>query len=102
MKRELLPQIFITLLGAALILWGAGKIALGIIGEPEKVAALLSHCYPDQPELRNAFSRKAGRIRTSRTARLWGQRRIKMISTESIMAINKSEIQEASKALKFF
>lgn len=35
MKRKLLPRIFITLLGAALILWAAGKIALGIIGEPE-------------------------------------------------------------------
>jgi hypothetical protein len=41
MKRKLLPRIFITLLGAALILWGAGKIALGIIGEPEK--AVITH-----------------------------------------------------------
>jgi hypothetical protein len=35
MKRKLLPRILITLLGKALILWGAGRIALGIIGEPE-------------------------------------------------------------------
>ena len=41
MKRKLLPRIFITLLGAALILWGAGKIALGIIGEPE--TATITH-----------------------------------------------------------
>ncbi len=41
MKRKLLPRIFIILLGAMLILWGAGKIALGIIGEPEK--AVITH-----------------------------------------------------------
>lgn len=41
MKSKLLPRIFITLLGAALILWGAGKIALGIIGKPEK--AVITH-----------------------------------------------------------
>lgn len=41
MKRKLLPRILITLLGTALILWGAGKIALGIIGEPE--TATITH-----------------------------------------------------------
>ena len=41
MKRKLLPRIFITLLGTALILWGAGRIALGIIGEPE--TAIITH-----------------------------------------------------------
>lgn len=41
MKGKRLPRIFITLLGAALILWGAGKIALGIIGEPE--TAVITH-----------------------------------------------------------
>lgn len=41
MKRKLLPRIFITLLGTAFILWGAGRIALGIIGEPEK--AVITH-----------------------------------------------------------
>ncbi len=41
MKRKLLPRILITLLGKALILWGAGRIALGIIGEPEK--AVINH-----------------------------------------------------------
>jgi hypothetical protein len=41
MKRKLLPRIFITLLGTALILWGSGKIALCIIGEPE--TAVVTH-----------------------------------------------------------
>ena len=41
MKRKLLPRIFITLLGMALLLWGAGRIALGIIGEPE--TAVVTH-----------------------------------------------------------
>ncbi len=41
MKRKLLPRILIALLGTALILWGAGKIALGIIGEPE--TATITH-----------------------------------------------------------
>jgi hypothetical protein len=41
MKRKLLPRIFIILFGAALILWGAGRIALGIIGEPE--TAIITH-----------------------------------------------------------
>jgi hypothetical protein len=41
MKKKLLSRIFITLLGTALILWGAGKIALGIIGEPE--TAVITH-----------------------------------------------------------
>ncbi|MEA5003548.1 MAG: hypothetical protein VB081_08625 [Christensenella sp.] len=49
MKRKLLPRIFITLLGAALILWGAGKIALGIIGEPEK--AVITHIRREGGEL---------------------------------------------------
>jgi hypothetical protein len=41
MKRKLLPRILIALLGTALILWGAGRIALGIIGEPE--TAIITH-----------------------------------------------------------
>lgn len=41
MKRKLLPRIFIALLGTTLILWGAGKIALGVIGEPE--TATITH-----------------------------------------------------------
>ena len=41
MKRKLLPRIFIILLGAALILWVAGRIALGIIGDPE--TAVITH-----------------------------------------------------------
>ncbi len=41
MKRKRLPRIFIALLGAALILWGTGKIALGIIGAPE--TAVVTH-----------------------------------------------------------
>ena len=41
MKRKLLPRIFITLLGMALLLWGVGRIALGIIGEPE--TAIITH-----------------------------------------------------------
>ena len=49
MKRKLLPRIFITLLGAALILWGAGKIALGIISEPEK--AVITHIRREGGEL---------------------------------------------------
>lgn len=33
MKRRLFRRIFITLLGAALILWAAGSLALGLFGE---------------------------------------------------------------------
>lgn len=33
MKTKLLPRIFITLLGAALILWAVGGLALGLFGE---------------------------------------------------------------------
>ena len=33
MNGKLLPRIFITLLGAALILWAAGSLALGLFGE---------------------------------------------------------------------
>ncbi len=39
--KKLLPRILITLLGTALILWGAGKIALCIVGEPE--TAVVTH-----------------------------------------------------------
>lgn len=41
MKRKLLPRILITLLGVALILWGAGRITLGLIGEPD--TAVITH-----------------------------------------------------------
>lgn len=34
MKRKLLPRIFITLLGVALILWAAVSLALALFGEP--------------------------------------------------------------------
>lgn len=41
MKRKLLPGIFITLLGAALILWAAGSLALGFFGE--RATAVVTH-----------------------------------------------------------
>lgn len=41
MKRKLFPRILITLLGMTLILWGTGKIALAIIGEPS--TAVVTH-----------------------------------------------------------
>lgn len=33
MKREFLPRVFITLMGAAFILWAAGSFALDVFGE---------------------------------------------------------------------
>ena len=41
MKRKLLPRIFITLLGIALILWAAEDLALGLFGE--RTTAVVSH-----------------------------------------------------------
>lgn len=41
MKRKLLPRIFITLLGIALILWAAEDLALGLFGE--RATAVVSH-----------------------------------------------------------
>lgn len=41
MKRTLLPRILITLLGAALILWSVGEIALGHFGV--RASAAVTH-----------------------------------------------------------
>ncbi len=41
MKRKRLPRILMTLLGAALILWSAGNLALGLFGE--RASATVTH-----------------------------------------------------------
>ena len=41
MKRKLLPRILISLLGAALILWGVTNMALGAVGE--ETTAVVTH-----------------------------------------------------------
>jgi hypothetical protein len=41
MKRKLLPRILITLLGAVLMLWAAGDLALGLFGE--RASAVVTH-----------------------------------------------------------
>ena len=41
MKRKLLPRIFITLLGIALILWAAEDLALSLFGE--RTTAVVTH-----------------------------------------------------------
>lgn len=41
MKRKLLPRILLILLGAALILWATGDLALGLFGE--HASAVVTH-----------------------------------------------------------
>lgn len=41
MKRRLFPRILITLLGAALILWATGSLALGFFGD--RTTAVVTH-----------------------------------------------------------
>ncbi|MEL7624331.1 MAG: hypothetical protein AAGU12_12185 [Clostridiales bacterium] len=52
MKRKLLPRIFITLLGIALILWAAEDLALGLFGE--RVTAVVTHIRQEGGERTDA------------------------------------------------
>lgn len=53
MKRRLLPRVLITLLGAALILWAAGSLALGLFGE--RASAVVTHIRREGGERADAM-----------------------------------------------